>query len=89
MDLTIAKETIERRSDAGTSVDPLRGGASSPCMDAPAVDLSTQVVEDAWLLKSKMRWVRNDRGPLNALRWFVKDSLDIGDPPSKVEFKSH
>jgi hypothetical protein len=44
-----------------------------------------KIIEHAWLLKTAMRWVRNDRNPLNAFRWFVWDRLGIGDPPSRVE----
>lgn len=47
--------------------------------------LHQQIVEHAWLLKATMRWVRDDRSPLNAFRWFVWDGLGIGDPPSRVE----
>ena len=47
--------------------------------------LHQQIVEHAWLLKATMRWVRDDRSPLNAFRWFVWGRLGIGDPPSRVE----
>ncbi len=54
-------------------------------MDDSMVDLHDEIIEHAWLLKTRMRWVRNDRNPLNAFRWFVWDRLGIGDPPSRVE----
>ena len=92
MDLTMSKETTERPSDHGSlvdSVDTCSGGPSSNRQDDPTVDLSYLAVERAWLSKAEMRWVRNDRSPLNAFRWFVSDWLGIGDPPSRVEVKSH
>jgi len=49
------------------------------------VDLHDEIVEHAWLLKTEMRWVRDDRNPLNAFRWFVWERLGTGDPPSRVE----
>jgi len=49
------------------------------------VDLHDEIVEHAWMLKTEMRWVRNDRNPLNAFRWFVWERLGSGDPPSRVE----
>jgi hypothetical protein len=70
MEIAKSKETTtERPSDDGSSL-----GAEYE-----------RVIEHAWLSKSAMRWVRNDRNPLNALRWFVWDRLGIGDPPSRVE----
>jgi hypothetical protein len=89
MDLTMSKEATERRSDDGSSLDSRWGGSSSDRKDDQMVDLTNEVVERAWLWKANMRWVRNDRSPLNAFRWFVSDWLGIGDPPSRVEVKSH
>jgi hypothetical protein len=89
MDLMTTQETMVRPLDAGTPLDSAPGGSSTRRIDDPMIDLSTQVVERAWSLKATMRWVRDDRNPLNAFRWFVRDSLGIGDPPSRVEAKSH
>ncbi len=69
MEFAKSKETTERPSDDGSSLGPEY----------------ERVIEHAWLLKSAMRWVRNDGSPLNAFRWFVWDRLGIGDPPSRVE----
>jgi len=46
---------------------------------------SFQTVESAWLQKSTMRWVRDDRDPLKAFRWFLRDRWGITHPPSLVE----
>jgi hypothetical protein len=62
---TESRETSERPSDDGTSLGR---------------DYE-RIIEHAWLLKTAMRWVRDDRSPLNAFRWFVWDRLDLGDPP--------
>jgi hypothetical protein len=69
MEFAKSKETTERPSDDSSSLGP---------------DYE-RIIEHAWLLKSAMRWVRNDRNPLNAFRWFVWDRSGIGDPPSRVE----
>jgi len=69
MEFAKSKETTERPSDEGSSLGPEY----------------ERVIEHAWLLKTTMRWVRSDRSPLNAFRWFVWDRLGIGDPPSRVE----
>jgi hypothetical protein len=53
------------------------------------VDVHDAIVEHAWLLKSQMRWVRNDRNPVNAVRWRVWDRMGSGQPPSRVETKTH
>jgi hypothetical protein len=47
------------------------------------------IVEHAWLLKSQMRWVRDDRSPVNAIRWRVWDRMGTGRPPSRVVTKAH
>jgi len=46
----------------------------------PDVDL-----DDAWELKSKLRWVRDERGPLKSLRWLLWERYRIGNPPSRFE----
>ncbi len=69
MELATSKETAELPSHDGSSLGP---------------DYE-RIIEHAWLLKTAMRWVRNDRGPLNAFRWFVWDRYSIGDPPSRLE----
>jgi hypothetical protein len=56
--------------------------------DDSIVDPHQETVEQVWTLKAQMCWVRDDRNPLNALRWFVWDRLRAGDPPSRVEKKS-
>lgn len=82
MVLLEAEETSERPSDEGTSLGPSGGGPSSNPIEASLADL---VVERAWLLKAEMRWVREDRNPLNAFRWFVWDRVGVGHPPSRAE----
>ena|ERR1039458_1957563 len=82
MELAKSKETTDRPSDDGSSLGPGWGGPSSNCIDDSMLD---PIIEHAWLLKSAMRWVRDDRSSLNAFRWFVWDGLGIGDPPSRVE----
>jgi hypothetical protein len=57
-------------------------------LDDWIVDPHQETVEQAWSLKTQMRWVRDDRNPVNAFRWFVWDCLGAGDPPSRVEQKS-
>jgi hypothetical protein len=52
------------------------------------VDRHDAIVEHAWLVKSQMRWVRDDRNPVNAIRWRVWDRMGTGNPPSRVEMKS-
>jgi hypothetical protein len=69
MEFAKSKETTERPSDDSSSLGP---------------DYE-RIIEHAWLLKTAMRWVRDDRNPLNAFRWFVWDRLGIGDPPSRVQ----
>ncbi len=69
MEFAKSKETTERPSDDGSSLGP---------------DYE-RIIEHAGLLKTAMRWVRDDRNPLNAFRWFVWDRLGIGDPPSRVQ----
>lgn len=86
MELAKSKESTECPSDDGSSLDPGRGGPSSNRIVDSVVDLrSEQIIEHAWMLKTGMRWIRNDRNALNAFRWFVWDRLGIGDPPSRVE----
>jgi hypothetical protein len=53
------------------------------------LDVHDAIAEHAWLLKSQMRWVRDDRNPVNAVRWRVWDRMGTGNPPSRVEAKTH
>ena len=85
MELTKSKEATERPSDHDSSPSPSWGRQSSNRMDDSIIDLHDEIIERAWLLKTQMRWVRNDRNPLNAFRWFAWDRWGIGDPPSRVE----
>ena len=82
MELTKSKEITDRPSDDGGSLGPGRVGPSSNEIANSVLD---PIIVQAWLLKSTMRWVRDDRGPLNSFRWFVWDWFGIGDPPSTVE----
>ena len=88
MELVKSKETTERPSDDGRSLGSSWVGPSSNRMDDSMVELHDEIIERAWLIKTKMRWVRDDRNPLNAFRWFVWDRLGIGDPPSRA-IKNH
>jgi len=69
MEFAKSKEITERPSDDGSSLGP---------------DYE-RIIEHAWLSKTAMRWVRDDRNPLNAFRWFAWDRWGIGDPPSRVK----
>jgi hypothetical protein len=46
-----------------------------------------QDVARAWELKAQLQWGRNDRGPLNGFRWFIRDRYGLGRPPAGVEKK--
>jgi len=85
MDLTKSREATGRPSDDDSYPSPSWGRQSSNRIDDSMVDLHDEIVEHAWLLKTEMRWVRDDRNPLNAFRWFVWERLGTGDPPSRVE----
>jgi hypothetical protein len=82
MEITKSKETTDRPSDDGSSLGPGWGGPSS---NEIANSMLDPIIVHAWSLKSAMRWVRDDRSPLNSFRWFVWDWFGIGDPPSTVE----
>ena len=88
MELATSKETTERPSDDGNSLGPRWVGSSCNRIDDSKVERHDEIIEHAWLLKTEMQWVRNDRNPLSAFRWFAWDRLGIGDPPSKVQMKS-
>jgi hypothetical protein len=79
MELVNTRETTERPSDAGS-----RAGPEFDRVTDLAVDLQDGDVESAWLLKTRLRWVRDDRNPLNAFRWFFWNRFGVGDPPSRV-----
>jgi hypothetical protein len=89
MELAKSKEATERPSDDRSSLGPSRGVRTANRRDDSIVELHDEAVERAWLLKTEMRWVRDDRNPLNAFRWFVWDRLGIGDPPSRATKKNH
>jgi hypothetical protein len=85
MELTKSREATERPSDDDSSPSPSWGRQSSNRMDDSMLELHDEIVERAWLLKTEMRWVRDDRNPLNAFRWFVWERFGTGDPPSRAE----
>ena len=90
MELAKSKETTtERPSEDGILLAPRWGGPSLDRIDDSKVELHDEAIEHAWLSKSEMHWVRDDRNPLGAFRWFVWDGFGIGDPPSRVQRKNH
>ncbi len=84
MELVKSKETTKLPSDSGRPLDSHPGGPRSPRIEDSMVGPHDESVEHAWLLKSEMQWVREDRNPVNALRWLVWDRLSVGHPPSRV-----
>jgi hypothetical protein len=82
MELTKSKEITDRPSDDGGSLGP---GGVEPSSNEITNSMLDPIIVQAWSLKSAMRWVRDDRSPLNSFRWFVWDWFGIGDPPSTVE----
>ena len=89
MELATSREITERPSDNGSSLPSRWGGPSPERTDDSMAELHDESIEHAWLLKSEMRWVRDDRYPIGAFRWFVWDRFGVGDPPSRVQRKSH
>ena len=82
MELTRSKEVTDRPSGEGASLVP---GEVVPSSNEMTNSMLDPIIVQAWSLKSAMRWVRDDRSPLNSFRWFVWDWFRIGDPPSTVE----
>jgi hypothetical protein len=89
MELVKSKERSEHPLSDVSPLSSRWGGASSNRIEDSTVEVHDAIVEHAWLLKSQMRWVRDDRNPLNSVRWLVWDRWGTGNPPSRVEKKSH
>jgi hypothetical protein len=79
MELAKSTDTVEQPWHDGVApVAPSDDGGN----DSSKVD---QDLARAWDIKAALRWVRNDHGPLNGLRWLLSDKFGLGRPPSAVE----
>jgi hypothetical protein len=81
-------KTIERSRRGDVTSPQVCGAAHRHLDDEPSAE-SVSTVEEAWLVKSTMEWVRDDRGPLKAFRWQAWDRYGVGHPPSRVVKKTH
>jgi hypothetical protein len=63
------------------------GGPTSSYIRDAIPEEARRIVEHAWSAKTLIRWTRDDRGPLNALRWRIWDHFNTGHPPSRPEGK--
>ncbi len=79
MELAKSTDTVEQ---------PWHDGFAPVARSDHAIDASSTVDRDlarAWEVKAALRWVKNDRGPVNGLRWLLWDKHGLGRPPSAVE----
>ena len=79
MELAKSTDTVEQPWQDGLATV---ARADNPADASPKVD---QDLPRAWEIKAALRWVRNDHGPVNRLRWLLWDKYGLGSPPSAVE----
>jgi hypothetical protein len=76
---------MELAKSTDTAEQPWQDGLARSADCADAVSTVDRDLARAWEITAALRWVRNDHGPVNELRWLLWDKYGLGRPPSIVD----